>query len=115
MTSPVHGCSTQSGFNALHALLLGVIFVIFDMFVFFKNAYCCLQVLLSSDTILIHAYPLACFLCLPETLCIFWITLLPLAIVIKTSLMGYPALRNCLLSIANAVFQILSHCDTYLS
>lgn len=78
ITSPVHGCSAQFGFKVL---LLGVIF---DLSVFFKNAYCRLQVFPISDITLIHAYPLACFLCLPETLCIFWVIVLPLAVTIKT-------------------------------
>lgn len=41
VTSPMHNCSTQPGFNSLHALLLGIIF---DLLVFFTNAYFYLQI-----------------------------------------------------------------------
>lgn len=112
VTSPMRGCSTQPGFNALHALLLSVIF---DLLVFFTNTYCCLQIFPSSATNLIHDYLLACSLCLPETLCIFWITAFRLGIAVRASFTGYPALRNCLLYLSNAVFQVLSHINIYLS
>lgn len=59
VTSPVHSCSTQSGFNSLHAPLLGIIFDLLVFFSFSANFP-------SSATILIHDYPIACSLCLQK-------------------------------------------------
>lgn len=110
---PVCGCSTQPGFNALHALLLGVIF---DLLLFFINTYWYLQFSPSSAMILAHDYPLSCSLCLPETLCIFWITAFPLTIAVRASFADYSAFRNCIFYLSNAVLQpIVSHVNTYLS
>lgn len=106
VTFPVYGCFTQPGFNALHALLLGVIF---DLLVFFTNTYRYLQIFplphpwLPSSLLSVSSKNTLYLLdhCIPSCYCCQGI--------------AYPAPRNCLLYLSNAVFQAISQCNTYLS
>ena len=111
VTSPVHGCSTQPGFNALHALLPGVIF---------DNSFLHKRILLATYFLQLgyNPHPWLCsslFSVSSRNTLYLLDHCLPSCYSCQGFLHWLPSPQECLLYLGNAVFRAISHFKIYLS